>query len=157
MKRLVLARDESSDHGTLGMLFGAGGPPLHVIELPWRENRRDRSRIPAGAYDVAPHRSPRFGRALLVLGVPGRSHVLFHSGNLAGDVALGLLTHTRGCLLPGLRRGALTAGGRRQRAVLASRPAMRALLDRAGDAPFRLDILDPVEPLDPLYKESPDA
>ena len=143
MKQLVLLRDDSSDHGTLGVLAG-GGLRLHVIEPPWRGNRCNRSCIPAGAYDALPHVSPRFGRSVLVAGVPGRSHILIHAGNLGGDVDRGLRTHTLGCLLPGLRRGdlvvAVDGGRRRQKAVLASRTALRRLFAWAGDRPFRLEI-----------------
>ncbi len=144
MRHALLTRDETSDHGTLGVLAG-GGLRLHVIEPPWRDNRRNRSCIPAGAYDALPHVSPRFGRSVLVAGVPGRSHILIHAGNLGGDVDRGLRTHTLGCLLPGLRRGGLvvaTDGGqRRQKAVLASRTALRHLMAWAGDRPFRLEIV----------------
>ena len=140
MIRARLTRDESSDHGTLGCLVADGLPgAVNIMEPPWRDNRRNRSCIPNGAYVVVPHISPRFGRCLLVTGVPERSHILFHSGNVGGDVEMGLKTHTLGCLLPGLRRGHLDVRGRRQRAVLVSRTAMRHILDWA-ERPFELII-----------------
>ena len=142
MKRAVLRRGPSGDDGTLGVLALEGGPELRSMEPPWRDNRRNLSCIPPGEYDVHPHRSPRFGACLLVIGVPGRSHILFHAGNLGGDAERGLRTHTLGCVLPGMRAGALAVGGVRQRAVLASRPAFRALMSWAGCAPFRLEIPD---------------
>ncbi len=141
MNRAVLIRDDSSDHGTLGVLL-AGGLRLHTMEPPWRENRRNRSCIPAGAYDVLPHVSPRFGRSLLVAGVPGRSRILFHAGNVGGDTDRGLHTHTRGCLLPGLRRGRLAIRESDQKAVLGSRTALRHLMSRTRGRPFRLEIID---------------
>ena len=113
--------------------------PIHVMEPPWRDNRRNRSCIPAGLYDVVPHVSPRFGRCLLVTGVEDRSHILIHVGNLGGDVEQGLRSHTAGCLLPGMRRGWIRVGERRQAAVLASRPATRHLYAWA-ERPFRLEI-----------------
>ena len=105
MRRAHLHRDRSGDQGTIGTLV-AGALALQVMEPPWRDNARNRSCIPAGLYEVLPHVSPRFGRCLLVAAVPGRSHILFHAGNVGGDTALGWHTHTAGCLLPGLRRGA---------------------------------------------------
>lgn len=146
MRRATLIRDETSDHGTLGSLV-ADGLALHVMELhvmepPERDNQPGRSCIPAGLYAVRPHVSPRFGRVLAVLGVRARSHILIHAGNVGGDVALGYHTHTLGCLLPGLRRGALVVRGRRQRAVLASRTALRHLMAWAGDG-FTLDVRGP--------------
>ena len=143
MQRAVLRRQLQGDHGTLGLLSGPGLAPLCIMEPPWRGNRRNRSCIPAGLYEVVPHLSPRFRRCLLVMQVPGRSHILFHAGNLGGDVALGWHTHTQGCLLPGLRRGRLTVDGRRQAAVLASRTAFRHLMDWAQDEPFILEIDPP--------------
>ena len=134
-----LLRVSSGEHGTLGVLAADGADTIHVMEPPWRDNRRNRSCIPAGTYTVVPHISPRFGRCLLVTAVEGRSHILIHAGNLGGDVELGYRTHTRGCLLPGARRGWLHVGARRQRAVLASRPALRRLTAWAR-GPFELEI-----------------
>ena len=147
MRHALLTRDETSDHGTLGRLrLGADEALLHAIEPPWRDNRRNVSCIPAGRYLCVPHVSPRFGRCLLVSGVPGRSHILFHAGNVGGDRSLGLHTHTHGCLLPGLRRSSLVVRGRRQRAVLASRTALRHLMAWAGGRPFPLEIVTAPSP-----------
>ena len=143
MQRAVLRRQLQSDQGTLGFLSGPGLAPLCIMEPPWRGNRRNRSCIPAGLYEVVPHLSPRHRRCLLVTQVTGRSHILFHAGNLGGDVELGWHTHTQGCLLPGLRRGRMTVGGRCQAAVLASRTAFRHLMDWAQDRPFELEIDPP--------------
>lgn len=142
MRRADLVRLSSDDEGTLGVLRlpGADGDPLRTIEPPWRDNLRNRSCIPAGLYDVLPHVSPRFGRCLLVSGVRERSHILFHAGNVGGDVEVGYHTHTLGCVLPGLRHGRLDVKGRRQRAVLSSRTAFRHLLAWANGDPFRLEI-----------------
>lgn len=141
MRQARLVRTSSGDHGTLGVLVLPGrGDPLHVIEPPWRDNRRNRSCIPGGVYDVLPHLSPRFGRCLLVAAVRERSHILFHAGNVGGDVERGLRSHTAGCLLPGLRRGRLDVGTGLQRAVLSSRTALRHLMAWAAGAPFSLEI-----------------
>ena len=140
MERLAtLIRDDSTDHGTRGVLV-AGGLTLAIMEPPPRGNRRNRSCIPLGNYQVVPHRSPRFGPTLLVTGVPDRSHILIHAGNVGGDVEQGFHTHTLGCLLPGLKRGRLKVRGRVQRAVLGSRTALRHLMDWADGRPFRLEI-----------------
>ena len=141
MNTALLIRDETSEHGTLGRLR-AGELRLHVIEPPWRDNRRGLSCIPAGRYQVLPHISPRYGRTLLVSGVTGRSHILIHAGNVGGDKTLGFKTHTLGCLLPGLKRGRLKIAGRRQHAVLASRPAVRQVMAWSAGAPFDLEIHD---------------
>ncbi len=140
MRRASLIRNQSSVHGTMGVLT-AGELRLHTMEPPWRDNRRNRSCIPEGAYEVLPHLSPRFGCCLLVAGVEGRSHILFHAGNVGGDVDAGLHTHTLGCLLPGLRSGRLAVKGRAQKAVLSSRIALRHLMASAAGRPFELEIV----------------
>jgi len=143
MQRAILWRQHEGDQGTLGVLSGPGLSPTHIMEPPWRGNRRNRSCIPAGLYEVVPYLSPRHRRCLLVTQVPGRSHILFHAGNLGGDVERGWHTHTQGCLLPGLRRGRLAVNGRAQAAVLASRTAFRHLMDWAAGRPFELEINPP--------------
>lgn len=145
MLRARLLRDPSTEHGTLGRLLcgggpGGGGPSLHVMEPPWRDNRPNRSCIPAGLYEVWPHRSPRYGACYLVRDVPGRSHILIHAGNVGGDVERGLHTHTHGCLLPGLTRGRLRVRGRMQRAVLSSRPAVRHFMQWADGRPVEMEV-----------------
>ncbi|MDE0718461.1 MAG: DUF5675 family protein [Rhodospirillaceae bacterium] len=142
MRRAVLLRDRSDDHGTRGLLAADGLSALHVMEPPWRDNRRCVSCIPAGVYAVLPHRSPRFRDCLLVTGVPGRSHILIHRGNLGGDRENGYHTHTMGCLLPGEHRGRIKVRGRVQAAVLASAPAFRRVMAWAAGRPFALEIVD---------------
>ena len=113
MRRAILRRDLFDDHGTRGVLAAPGLAPLHIMEPPWRDNRRGCSCIPPGVYPVLPHRSPRFRDCLLVTDVPGRSHILIHRGNLGGDRDKGFHTHTLGCLLPGAHRGRIMVKGRR--------------------------------------------
>ena len=141
MRLARLHRGPSTDHGTLGRLALEGETEgMHVMEPPWRDNRPNRSCIPAGLYRVQPHRSPRYGACYLVCDVPERSHVLVHAGNIGGDVELGWHTHTLACLLPGLARGRLRVRGRMQAAVLSSRPAVRRWMAWAAGEPFALEI-----------------
>ena len=149
MLHAVLRRDRSGDQGTLGTLVARDLPPIQIMEPPWRDNRRDRSCIPAGVYDVVPHISPRHRRCLLVTQVPGRSHILFHAGNVGGDVERGWHTHTAGCLLPGLRRGHIKVRGRVQEAVVSSRTAFRHLMTWAAGRPFVLEIIAPAGAQEP--------
>jgi hypothetical protein len=105
--------------------------------LPWRDNKPKRSCIPEGTYHVRMRNSPRFGRVYEITGVPGRSDILIHAGNFAGDVDAGLQTHVQGCVLVGQSRGIL--GG--QRAVMLSRPALRAFLAHMRGEPFSLGVV----------------
>ncbi len=143
MSRADLIRDVSSDHGTLGVLLVDGEPLAHTMEPPWRDNARGRSCIPAGEYRTVWHRSPRYGECYLVTDVPGRSHILIHSGNVGGDPDQGLHTHTQGCVLLGRRRGELAVRDRRQRAVLVSRPTLRAFTAAMAGETFNLAVQAP--------------
>lgn len=146
MRTALLQRDPRVDdeQGTVGTLALVIGEDIvrscHTMEPPWRQNARNLSCIPPGHYRVLPHLSPRFGRCLLVDGVENRTHILFHAGNLGGDRRRGWKSHTLGCILPGMKRGRLNVAGVPQRAVLASRTAMRQLLAWADDRPFQLQV-----------------
>jgi hypothetical protein len=93
-------------------------------------------------YRCAIVQSPRFGRVYGVANVPGRSHVLFHSANLAGDVEMGYSSQLHGCIAPCERTGQMrNANGQMQAAGLVSRPALRRLMEWAAGRPFELEIV----------------
>jgi len=132
-------RVAESDQGTLGLLTFNDQFVCYVIELPSRKNRRGVSRIPAGSYTVdflKRSASGKYREVYHVSEVPDRSGILVHSGNLAGDVAKGHQSASRGCLLPGLRVGRLSG----QLAVLQSKAAMRRLHKFTGKKTFTLEI-----------------
>ena len=80
--------------GTNGQLYINGQFICFTIELPWRNNARNISCIPAGQYTLRSHRSPTFGRVAYVRGTqPQRDFVYFHAANNA-------LTELRGCIAP---------------------------------------------------------
>ena len=94
---LLLIRDMFSDESTIGELFLNGERMCDTLELPYRDNQRSVSCIPAGQYKVR-LRYPRESATrdylhLLVQDVKDRSYILFHRGNSAKD--------TRGCILVG--------------------------------------------------------
>lgn len=135
-----MVRSASTAQGSFGRLT-FGGITLHTVELPWRDNRRQRSCIPAGAYRCALVNSPRFGRVYGVANVPGRSHVLIHPANLGGDIDAGWDTQLQGCIAPCERLGGMkNTKGVIQAAGLVSRPALRRLVEWAGGLPFILEI-----------------
>lgn len=138
--RCTLVREESSDQGTFGLLR-FGPEVVRTVELPWRDNRPQRSCIPKGMYSCSLVKSPKFGRVYGVHNVPGRSNVLIHSANLAGDVDMGWDTQLHGCIAPVTRLGAMrNKSGAMQRCGLVSRPALAKLMTWAGGQPFTLEI-----------------
>ena len=137
---VTLRRGASTDQGTFGVL-AFGGQVVRTLELPWRNNRVQRSCIPPGSYRCSMVQSPRFGRVYGVHNVPGRSAVLIHSANLAGDVDLGYTTQLQGCIAPCMRVGSMrNNAGQMQSAGLVSRPALEQLHAWAQGLPFTLEI-----------------
>lgn len=131
MKKIDIVRLEKSSAGTFGVLRMDGEVFCVTLEPPDRGNLPEVSCIPVGEYDCRRVESPSFGATYEIGGVPGRSHILFHQGNVATD--------TRGCVLLG--RGFGVVAG--ERAVLRSRPAFREFLARCGDASgFSVSIQD---------------
>ena len=79
--------------GTNGALFINGKFICFMIELNWKDNQRNISCIPEGAYEVIPRFSKRFRNHLHVLNVLGRSLILIHPANDA-------INELQGCLSP---------------------------------------------------------
>lgn len=120
--KLVIKRFRELEDRTLGMLYvlddkGESILNLATLELPWRNNWKEISCIPAGTYFVSPRRSPKYGKHLIVEGVKNRSYVLFHAGNFPSQ--------TRGCIIVGMCHGDADADGIRD--VMRSREAMAQL------------------------------
>ena len=72
-----------------------------------------------------------------VKNVPGRSSILIHSGNTAGDVDKGQKSNVQGCILLGFSRN--TQSG--QATIQESRAAVAAFMDKMGGRPFTLTII----------------
>lgn len=119
-----IIRVSSTGEGTFGALKVDGMPLCVTLERPWQDNQRNVSCIPAGGYLCRQRHSSRFGETLEVVDVPGRSDILFHTGNVIGD--------SRGCIILGEKFGAING----QPAVLSSKAAMdrfREVIQTEGD------------------------
>ena len=106
---------------------------FRTIELPWRDNRCGVSSIPPGMYTARKHNSRRFGNTIVLEDVNGRSYILTHNGNVAGDKTKGYKTHSQGCIIIGTKPGMLKMNGRWQRGVVNSRIAYRRFKDMVLD------------------------
>ena len=96
---LLIIRKTFTDDSTIGELFLNGEKMCDTLELPYKDNQRSISCIPAGEYS-ARLRYPRESGSrdylhILVKDVPNRDYILFHRGNTAKD--------SRGCILVGLK------------------------------------------------------
>jgi len=115
---IKLIRKSDSGVQTLGEIQVNGKHFCHTLELPWKNNQRNKSCIPVGKYKCIRHTSPRFGDCFWLQDVPGRSEILIHRGNYYTDI--------RGCILPGERIQDINNDGHPD--VVASRTAMLRLL-----------------------------
>lgn len=139
MKTLRLYRAGSTDQGTPGALVCDGQHVCYMMELPERDNQPNISRIPRGRYLVK--YLPRSGSGKYhdvyhITGVQGRTGILIHGGNYAGDRELNYRTDSWGCFLPSSRIGKI--GG--QIAGLASRAALRKLHNATQRQDFYLEV-----------------
>lgn len=83
---------------TLGVITYGNIPCGVTLELPWRDNEKNVSRIPSGTYKGvtragASVQSAGVGRVVEIKGVKGRDGILIHVGNTSVD--------TNGCILLG--------------------------------------------------------
>ncbi len=133
---MKLVRVATTETATFGVLIDADGVPFAVtLEHPWRDANQDGlsdcgvSRIPTGSYRCVRYHSTKFSNTFEIIGVPGRSAILFHMGNTPAD--------TRGCVLVGesfdLVNG--VAG------VTQSKKGFAEFLSRARNDVFTLDIV----------------
>ncbi|MBG7617459.1 MAG: hypothetical protein IZT57_03725 [Chloroflexi bacterium] len=99
MNNLTIKRLETGSQGTFGALIHNHMPFALTLERQWLDNASNVSCIPEGEYLCKRVNSPRFGDTFEVSDVSGRSHILFHKGNLDDD--------SHGCILVGESFGRL--------------------------------------------------
>ena len=86
-----LIRVEESSQGTFGNLIICSQVFCVTLEPSDWLNEQNISSIPAQQYQCIRIHSPQFGETFEIVDVPGRSHVLFHAGNV--------VKHTEGCVI----------------------------------------------------------
>lgn len=134
MKSLDLVRlEETQENGTFGALLIDGVLFSWTLEPPDLGNVQKRSCIPVGSYLCRRYSSAKYPDTFEVTGVPGRTAILFHSGNTDDN--------TEGCILLGETLGKL----RDARAILNSGATFRRFLAAlASEDEARLRVRGPV-------------
>lgn len=135
--KIYLIRFSSDDQGTKGILI-APGFTCCTLELPWKENKCNISCIPESIYNAYIRWSNRFGTTYYLKDVPGRSFILIHKGNLAGDKTKGFKTDVEGCILLGNRFGLLN----NQLAVLNSRITFDNFMHHTDNEILQIEIIN---------------
>jgi RHS repeat-associated protein len=93
---ITIDRNLVTTNSTIGDLTVNLNTKGYTLELPWSNNARNNSRIPAGVYfgRVKEAKDTKFNYDVIeILDVLGRSDILMHRGNEPDD--------TEGCILPG--------------------------------------------------------
>lgn len=147
-----LQRQRFTDEGTPGALTGMG-VDFKTIELPWRDLNGDgigdprKSCVTAGLYLCEWRESPKYGWCYEVTGVQGRSHILMHAANFAGDEDKGWHSQLLGCIALGKDHGVIpNKYGHPQRAVISSKRAIEQFHAIMKGEAFMLQIVDFKEP-----------
>lgn len=118
MKNAILQRMTQGDEGSFGLLTAQGLESMRSLELPWRNNDKGKSCMPAGDYICVWHQSPSKGWVYMLTGTQPRSDVLIHSANWGGDIDKGWFTQLLGCIALGYAQGVLVPpGGKAQHAL----------------------------------------
>lgn len=142
-RELTLNRITYSDEGTPGHIQ-LDRHCFATMEPPPRDNKPGISCIPPGRYLCEPIGTPHYPKHYVIADVPGRSGIVIHAGNYAGDPEKGWQTDTQGCILLGRSASLLNTAGRRQRAVVLSRSSIKAFSELLQGAPFWLTINPPL-------------
>lgn len=133
---LKLTRIQRDDHQTLGRLQLFDGDTeiwkCLTLELPWKNNEKRVSSIPAGEYTVSHHISPNHGECLSVQNVPNRTHILIHKGNYH--------TQILGCILVGKTFKDINGDGKLD--VTSSGVVLSELLNRVTEKTITLTIIE---------------
>jgi len=135
MKLIInrLSQDYAQTIGEL-LLIGIGEIRRFCsVELPWKENQRSISCIPAGRYKAEKEIHGRFGKCIRVHSVPGRSGILIHSANHFHQL--------EGCIAPGKGFFDIDADGHVD--VTKSRLAMDQIYDQIDDV-FVFELYDAI-------------
>lgn len=131
MKTIIIRRLATCVHGTFGVMINNNIPFAVTLEREWLDNQTGISCIPEGTYICGRVDSPRFKNTFEVKDVPGRSHILFHKGNIDDD--------SHGCILIGEQFETIKGSP----AILASKHGFNEFLNKlTGENEFRAVFVD---------------
>ena len=113
--KLTLLRFQATNVATHGVMLVDDRPCCFTLELPWKNNKKRVSSIPAGTYAIRAVPNAKWGEILRLEGVPKRDGILVHPGNSTSEI--------EGCILVGERFESVTW-------ISESRSALKRLLFR---------------------------
>jgi hypothetical protein len=133
---MAIVRQQRNEKQMLGrgVIFGEDYTELltfHTLELPWKENKRRISCIPAYTYTVKKRWSEKYGWHLHITNVKGRTWILMHFGNFYTDIL--------GCILAGNNHVDINNDGLKD--ITSSKKIMRLIMELVPEN-FKLQIID---------------
>lgn len=160
MKILTIQRNimrPNDDQGQFGTVTMSGNPVfLKSVELPNRKNSSNEScvlpRVYEAMFNPDSTKGPKSwnGAAYELQSVPGRSGILIHSANWAGDKSKGWISQLEGCIALGMHMELMTPqppqfpeNAKPQFGVVASVSAVELFMTWAGKEPIQVIILAP--------------
>jgi hypothetical protein len=133
---LIRYKEDPDGQGVAGFWVTSGFRAF-TIELPWKNNAPDVSCIPDGVYRCKAYASPRFGIVYHITDVAGRTWILTHYGNWAGDTEKGWRSNSNGCVIMGKDPAEIYG----QMAVATSKTTLRKWMEFTGGEDFMLHII----------------
>lgn len=138
--QITLQRVVSDNTSTAGVLVYKSLPICLTMERGDLDSNVKNSRIPAGKYEVEylmKSPSGKFTNCYYIPYVPGRSNIMFHTGDVYLD--------THGGIIPVLTWKHLRHNATKVLAGLRSPAAMKLIHEITGKRLFTLTIIDPQE------------
>lgn len=136
MKKVTITRNiKAGDDGIFGILQ-VDDFTCKTGELPWRNNEKGKSCIPAGTYIAKIFQSPKFGKVYKLEGTEPRTFVLIHSGNFSGNVDKGKKSDVEGCILLGQKLGVIN----NQKVVQSSKWAVTHFMNVTNGEDLEIEI-----------------
>tara|TARA_R110000782_G_scaffold255070_3_gene343707 strand:- start:937 stop:1347 length:411 start_codon:yes stop_codon:yes gene_type:complete len=127
MKKAVLIRINDNGTQTLGRLFIFNGLDIDfectTLELPFKNNARNKSCILSGRYKVSPRNSKKYGDHFLVENTLLRDFILIHEANYYTDL--------KGCI--GIGADFIDINNDGELDITSSRDTKKELLNIAPD------------------------
>ena len=108
-KQILILQRIYEDEGTNGSIQFQGEHICHTIELPWRNNLRRLSCIPAGRYKLQKKKFHTHGEQIGILNVLNREAILIHVANDAQNELMGCIAPVTKLIGSGKGVGSLKA------------------------------------------------
>jgi len=150
MIKLEINRGASDGNMTYGMFIDKGVAFAVCLELPWRNNKQNKSCIPAGIYHCKRRTWGKYKGYFEIMNVPGRTGIIIHTGICD--------KHTLGCPLVGELFERFYYKNHWWNGILKSRKGFNEFMSKVKDVDeFELEIRDSIrkDPVIPQLKDGP--